>query len=94
MTLVISITHFISNYIYIDPRRKNVLKCLKKGMLQAKCRLIKSAPYFTEWHFVQFVGGDSEAELATTAATLAKSNLRLMVCPVQEEDVGEAEESE
>lgn len=42
----------------------------------------------------QFVGGDSEAELLKTSETLAKSNLRLMVCPVQEEDVGESNESE
>jgi hypothetical protein len=42
----------------------------------------------------QFVGGDSEKELTVTADTLAKSKLRLMVCPVQEEDVGEAEGSE
>ena len=42
----------------------------------------------------QFVGGDSESELLVTTQTLVKSGLRLMVCPVQEEDVGEAEGSE
>ncbi len=42
----------------------------------------------------QFVGGDTEKELVATTDTLAKSKLRLMVCPVQEEDVGEAVESE
>ncbi len=38
----------------------------------------------------QFVGGDTAAELTHTADRLTESGLRLMVCPVQEEDVGEA----
>ena len=42
----------------------------------------------------QFVGGDTENELKATTETLSKSRLRLMVCPVQEEDVGEAAGSE
>eukprot|EP00095_Tigriopus_kingsejongensis_P004423 snap_masked-scaffold1224_size54636-processed-gene-0.6 protein:Tk04423 transcript:snap_masked-scaffold1224_size54636-processed-gene-0.6-mRNA-1 annotation:"probable proline dehydrogenase 2" len=37
----------------------------------------------------QFVGGDSETELVSTATKLQDSGLRLMVCPVQEEDAGE-----
>ena len=40
-------------------------------------------PFFYE----QFVGGDTEAELTKTAKNLLESNVRLMVCPVQEEDV-------
>ena len=37
--------------------------------------------------YAQFVGGDTEVELAKTAKILLDSNIRLMVCPVQEEDV-------
>jgi hypothetical protein len=38
----------------------------------------------------QFVGGDTAEELTYTAGKLTKSALRLMVCPVQEEDAGES----
>jgi len=37
----------------------------------------------------QFVGGDTEEELARTSAVLAEANIRLMVCPAMEEDAGE-----
>lgn len=37
----------------------------------------------------QFVGGDTEEELARTSAVLAQANIRLMVCPAMEEDAGE-----
>ena len=37
----------------------------------------------------QFVGGDTEEELARTSAMLAEANIRLMVCPAMEEDAGE-----
>ena len=37
--------------------------------------------------YEQFVGGDTEQELRKTAKSLLESNVRLMVCPVQEEDV-------
>ena len=37
----------------------------------------------------QFVGGDSEVELQRTVDGLKKANVRLMVCPVQEEDVSD-----
>ena len=37
----------------------------------------------------QFVGGDTREELVRTVEKLRETNLRLMVCPVQEEDVGE-----
>ncbi|TRY70761.1 hypothetical protein TCAL_04874 [Tigriopus californicus] len=40
----------------------------------------------------QFVGGDSEEELRHTAHKLTSAGLRLMVCPVQEEDAGEADQ--
>ena len=39
----------------------------------------------------QFVGGDTEKELTSTAEKLKSAGLRLMVCPAQEEDQGEAE---
>ncbi len=39
----------------------------------------------------QFVGGESESELAATGNKLDSQSLGLMVCPVQEEDVGEAD---
>jgi hydroxyproline oxidase len=38
----------------------------------------------------QFVGGETEIELKITAKNLDKAGIRLMVCPVQEEDVGES----
>ena len=38
----------------------------------------------------QFVGGDTQSELTRTIEKLSAANLRLMVCPVQEEDVGES----
>ena len=44
--------------------------------------------------YAQFVGGDEERELRDTAAGLRAAGLGLMVCPVQEEDVGEAQEGE
>ena len=37
----------------------------------------------------QFVGGDTEEELARTSEILAKAGIRLMVCPAMEEDAGE-----
>jgi len=37
----------------------------------------------------QFVGGDTEEELARTSKILAKAGIRLMVCPAMEEDAGE-----
>ena len=40
----------------------------------------------------QFVGGDTESELRHTSNNLQEAGLRLMVCPVQEEDVGETED--
>ena len=39
----------------------------------------------------QFVGGDCETQLRKTAEALQKANIRLMVCPVQEEDIDEAD---
>ena len=39
----------------------------------------------------QFVGGDCETQLRETAEALQKANIRLMVCPVQEEDIDEAD---
>ncbi len=38
----------------------------------------------------QFVGGETEAQLAETGSRLNSLGMGLMVCPVQEEDVGEA----
>ena len=40
----------------------------------------------------QFVGGESRAELDATVRSLEAVKLRLMVCPVQEEDAGEADQ--
>ena len=37
----------------------------------------------------QFVGGDSEVQLQRTVDGLKKAGVRLMVCPVQEEDVSD-----
>ena len=42
--------------------------------------------------YAQFVGGDTEIELAKTAKILLDSNIRLMVCPVQEEDIDDGSE--
>ncbi len=42
--------------------------------------------------YAQFVGGESEQELDDTyKSCLQKVGLQLMVCPVQEEDVGDSE---
>ena len=38
----------------------------------------------------QFVGGDSENELSVTVQGLKKAGVRLMVCPVQEEDIDDS----
>ena len=38
----------------------------------------------------QFVGGDSESELNDTVQGLKNAGVRLMVCPVQEEDIDDA----
>ena len=45
-------------------------------------------PFF----YAQFVGGDTEKELAQTAKVLLDSKIRLMVCPVQEEDIDDGSE--
>ena len=47
-----------------------------------------SRPFF----YAQFVGGDTEKELAHTAKVLLDSKVRLMVCPVQEEDIDDGSE--
>merc|ERR1712156_54878 len=49
-----------------------------------------SRPFF----YAQFVGGDTEKELAHTAKVLLDSKVRLMVCPVQEEDIDDGSEND
>jgi len=44
--------------------------------------------------YAQFVGGDTEIELAKTAKILLDSKIRLMVCPVQEEDIDDGSEND
>ncbi len=66
-----------------------VLKAMKAGQRLLGERIFNGLARPTFYN--QFVGGDKEAELIQTAKILERSNIRLMVCPVQEEDVGEAE---
>ena len=56
---------------------------LGQKLLGIKAFSLVTRPFF----YAQFVGGDSEDELSKTAQTLWNSNVRLMVCPVQEEDL-------
>lgn len=44
--------------------------------------------------YAQFVGGDTEQELAKTSQALLQSNVRLMVCPVQEEDLDDSQDTD
>ena len=62
---------------------------MRKGRNLVGAHLFSSAMRPTFYR--QFVGGDCKEELTTTADKLALANIRLMVCPVQEEDVGEQE---
>ena len=66
-------------------------------MMQLGLKLLGNRPFSVlvrPVFYAQFVGGDSEGELIQTAKALFDSNVRLMVCPVQEEDIEDCSNSE
>ena len=54
-----------------------------QGIFGTKLFSMVTRPTFYD----QFVGGDTKEELQLTVDGLNKANVRLMVCPVQEEDL-------
>ena len=54
-----------------------------QGIFGTKLFSMVTRPTFYD----QFVGGDTQEELQFTVSGLNQANVRLMVCPVQEEDL-------